>query len=162
MCTILYISACAPPKNTDWSPFPFSSPHQSFSFLFFCRTPANVTKKHLQVFLVFFSLLFKFSEMWFFVFLPWCSFMCMTGAEVSSPPQRLDSHSEVGQQQAREELSTSVYMTAFTSNSCYQLMIPRCGNMWRKSCQKKTLILSPDSKAEDEDTSRKKRGASRF
>lgn len=78
----------------------------------------------------------------------------------SSPEVRQSP--EVGQQQAREELSTSVYMTAFTSNSCYQLMIPRCGNMWRKSCQKKTLILSPDSKAEDEDTSRKKRGATDF
>ena len=55
--------------------------------------------------------------------------MCMTGAEVSSTPQRLDSHSEVGQQQAREELSTGVYMAAFASNSCCQLMTPRCGNM---------------------------------
>lgn len=131
-------------------------PTNHFLFFSFVGLLQMWQKKHLQVFLVFFSLLFKFSEMWFFVFLPWCSFMCMTGAEVSSPPQRLDSHSEVGQQQAREELSTSVYMTAFTSNSCYQLMIPRCGNMWRKSCQKKTLILSPDSKAEDEDTSRKR------
>ena len=58
-----------PTKNTGWSPFPFSSPHQSFSFLFFSfvgllQMWLKSTFKYLWYF---FPLLSKFNEMWFCV-----------------------------------------------------------------------------------------------
>lgn len=69
MCIILYISACAPPKNTGWSPFPFSSPHQSFAllFLFFVRLLQMWLENTFKCFCILFPLLFKFNEMWFCV-----------------------------------------------------------------------------------------------